>query len=290
MSRTTVRILATACAAVFLAGVVSAATYDENDTSLSADGASSELDTVDSTTTAVGDGTTPATEPKDAGDDATDTTDAASETTAPPATTGPAPTAPTTAPPTTEPTPSVGTTPGTYTYDTTGTANGEDVSGTSTLEVPKVDADGRQAQVMTAPDGKTTTVYRHADEGTFLESLSVESDQGSFSMKATSPFLLIPAGASIGTKTTGRLQGDGLTADVTFTITDSGAETTTATLHVDLSGQIQGFDVEGTMDSTIVARASDQLPIDTRAKSDITAGNPPLGARITSDTRSVLRG
>ena len=287
VSRMTVRILATACAVVFVAGVVGAATYDDADSTLSADGAASELDTVDGTTTTVDAGTTPATEPDGADDDATDDTTAG--TTDAPAPTAPTTAAPTTAPPTTEPAPSIGTTPGTYTYDTTGTANGEDVSGTSTLEVPEVDGDGRQAQVMTAPDGKTTTVYRHAAEGTYLESLSVESEQGSFSLEATSPFLLIPADAATGTETKGRLQGEGLTADVTFTITDFGAETTTAELHVDLSGKIQGFDVDGTMDSTVVARTADQLPLDTRAQSDITVGNPPLGAEITSDTRSVLR-
>lgn len=289
MPRTPIRILATACAVVFLVGVVSAATYDEANTTLSAEDAASDVDTTDSTTsTTVGAGTTPATEPP-ADDDGNDSEDGATEDTAPPATTVPTTAAPTTAPPTTEPAAVVGTTPGTYTYDTTGTANGEDVSGTSTLEVPEADADGRQAQVMTAPDGTTTTVYRHADEGTYLESLALESEQGSFTLEAVSPYLVIPADAGTGTKTTGRLQGDGLTADVTFTITDFGAETTTATLHVDLSGKIQGFDVDGTMDSTIIARTSDQLPLDTRAQSDITVGNPPLGAEIQSDTRSVLR-
>lgn len=289
MTRTPNRILATACAVVFLAGVVSAATYDDTDTTLSSD-AASDVDTADSTTsTSTGDGATPATEPT-TDDDGTDAEDPATEDTAPPATTVPTTSAaPTTAPPTTEPAAIVGTTPGTYTYDTTGTANGDDVSGTSTLEVPEADGDGRQTHVMTAPDGTTTTVYRHTDEGTYLESLAVESAQGSFKLKATAPYLVIPADAGAGTKTTGRLQGDGLTADVTFTITDFGAETSTATLHVDLSGKIQGFDVDGTMDSTIVARSSDQLPLDTRAQSDITVGNPPLGAEIQSDTRSVLR-
>ena len=196
------------------------------------------------------------------------------------------PNAPTTAPPTTDPEPSIGTAPGTYTYDTTGTANGDDVSGTSTLEVGAVGGDGRQTQVMSAPDGKTTTVYRHAAEGTYLESLALESDDGSFTLEATEPFLVIPADAAAGTETKGRLKGDDLVADVTFTMIDVKPETTTAELHVDLSGKIQGFDVEGTMDSRIVARA-DQLPLETDAKSDIVVGGGLF--RIKSDTRSVLR-
>ena len=219
--------------------------------------------------------------------DGSDPDDAAepTATTSPPSTASASPETPaTTTPPATD---TPGTPPGTYVYDISGTANGEDVSGTSTLEVAPVDAEGRQTHVQSAPDGETTTVYRHAPEGTYLESLEIESDQGSFRLEATSPYLLLPADAAPGTKTSGTLRGEDLTAEVEFTVVDIGPETSTATLHVDLSGKIQGFDVEGTMDSTIVARTSDQLAIEIDAESDIVVGGGVF--RVRSDTRSVLR-
>ncbi len=243
------RLLAVAIALLLVAGVAAAATHDD-----------------DSVDVAQQDATTTTTEVavEDAGTTSSPTTEPAT----------PDPDAP-------------GTTPGTYIYDTTGTANGEDVSGTTTLEVEPVAADGRQTHVQTAPDGKTTTIYRHAPEGTYLESLEVESDQGSFRLEATAPYLLLPADAGPGTTTTGTLKGEDLTADVEFTVVEVGSETSKAALHVDLSGKIQGFDVEGTMDSTIVARTSDQLALEIDAESDIEVGGGVF--RVRSDTRSVLR-
>ncbi len=281
-----IRILAFACGAVLSAGVLSAVTHDDA-ASVDLDQAAVDRDreattssttaveTTEPTTTADAAGTDPATE----GDEATDTA-------APPSTAAPEP-APTTSP-APDPTETViGTTPGRYLYDTTGTANGKDVSGTSTLDVAPAEADGRQTHVQSTPEGTTTSVYRHATEGTFLESLAVEADEGSFTLEATSPYLLVPADAVAGTTTQGVLEGDGVTAAITFTVVEVTDETTTATLDVELSGTIRGFDVEGTMDSTIVARSTDQLPLDTHASTDIVVGGGLF--RMQSDTHSVLR-
>lgn len=277
------RFLAVAIALLLVAGVAAAATHDDD---------SLDVAQRDATTTTTETSTTDAESSSSTAPDAAESTEsddapAETTTTAPPSS---AP-APTDAPATTQPQApdpdAPGTTPGTYVYDTTGTANGEDVSGTSTLEVAPVAADGRQTHVQTAPDGKTTTIYRHAPEGTYLESLEVESDQGSFRLEASAPYLLLPADAGPGTKTTGTLKGEDLTADVEFTVVEVGAETSKATLHVDLSGKVQGFDIEGTMDSTIVARTSDQLALEIDAESDIEVGGGVF--RIRSDTRSVLR-
>lgn len=277
------RFLAVAIALLLVAGVAAAATHDDDSVDVAQQDA-----TTTTTEVAVEDAGVTTSTTTEATDDGTTTTGVDES-----ATTAPPPTAPATtaAPAATEPAApdpdAPGTTPGTYIYDTTGTANGEDVSGTTTLEVEPVADDGRQTHVQTAPDGKTTTIYRHAPEGTYLESLEIESDQGSFRLEATAPYLLLPADAGPGTTTTGTLKGEDLTADVEFTVVEVGSETSKAALHVDLSGKIQGFDVEGTMDSTIVARTSDQLALEIDAESDIEVGGGVF--RVRSDTRSVLR-
>ncbi len=280
-----VRLLAAACGLVFLAGVVAAAT-DDGDT---VEASPAATGTDDSGPSAPSTTSTEKVEPTPADDNTSDdvVTDDARDTTAtsaPPATTAPDTTSPHA---TASAASAVGTTPGSYIYDVSGTANGEDVSGTSTLEVGPVGADRRQAHVQTAPDGKTTTIYRHANEGSYLESLEIESDQGSFTLTATSPYLLVPADAGAGTTTRGTMKGDDLTAAVAFTLVSVDGDTSKATLHVDLSGKVQGFEVEGTMDSTIVARTADRLPLEVDATSDITVGGGVF--RIRSDTRAVLR-
>lgn len=275
------RLVAIVCGLVFVAGIVAAATdggeaVDSSRAASGSDdaGSSETTNTLQSLDPTFGD------IPDElVADDSADTT----ASTTPPATTVPT-TAPVSATSAASP---IGTTPGTYIYDVSGTANGEDVSGTSTLEVGIAGADGRQTHVQTAPDGKTTTVYRHAPEGSYLESLAIESDQGSFTLTATSPFLLVPAGAGAGTTTSGTMKGDDLTAEVTFTFGSVDGDTSKASLHVDLSGKVQGFDVDGTMDSAIVARTSDRLPLEVDATSDVTIGGGVF--RIRSDTRAVLR-
>ena len=277
------RILAVAIALLLVAGVAAAATHDDDSVDVAQ--RDSTTTTTETSTTDLESTTSTAPETTDAADpDAApvETTTTAPPATAPPSTDDPA----TTQPPAPDPD-APGTTPGTYVYDTTGTANGEDISGTTTLEVAPVAADGRQTHVQSGPDGKTTTIYRHAAEGTYLESLEIESEQGSFRLDATAPYLLLPADAGPGTTTSGTLKGEDLTADVEFTVVEVGPETSTATLHVDLSGKIQGFEVEGTMDSTIVARTSDQLALEIDAESDIEVGGGVF--RVRSDTRSVLR-
>lgn len=288
VSKLLFRTLMIAAVTILLAGVVSAATYDEDTVEVEqASRTDGDVETDDASTTTV-DSSVPATaDDSDGESESTTTTDsepADVTTTTAPSSTAPPSTSATTVPSDDGFRP---TTPGRYTYDVTGTVDGERVDGTSTLTVSEVGSDGRQTHVQTAPDGETTTVYRYTSEGRFLESLKLSSDQGEFELKAVSPFLIIPADARSGTETKGTLRGDGLTAKVTFTIVELGSKTSTARLVADISGKVQGFDVDGKMTSDILARTADQLPVETESTSDITAGGGLV--QSTSDTRSVLR-
>ncbi len=314
------RVMALACVALFLAGVVAAVTSDDDADVTSDDLAAGEsddatsdesddepgdadtdddpaaggtaddvpagdADTTTTSTTAGAGGTSTSTGDAAAGSSSTTTTTAGgATTTAPPSTAAPTSTAP---PGTPAPRGTTPTAAGTYTYDVSGTVDGEPVNGTSTLEVPAADAEGRQAQLQRGPDGTTTTTYRFTPQGTYLEQLRLESEQGTFTLNATAPFLIVPAGAAPGTVTNGRLQGDGLTADVSFRIVDADPERTTVKLQANLSGKVSGFDVEGTIVSDIIARTADQLPLDTRSVTNLSAGGGIV--TITSDIRSVLR-
>lgn len=300
-SKGTLRILLVAALALLVAGVASAATYEDDDGPSEdlAAGDSDDTDGSDNTTTTAPDGDPPGTTPGevpdtqtgDEGEDPSVTTAAPAETTAPPQTTTPTTQAtgggPDAAP----------TTAGTYTYDVTGSSsfNGdtEQIDGTATLTVSSVDANGRQTQVTDSRDengeGSLTTVtYRYAPEGTYLESLKLETTiqtplgkvNDNRLLTATKPFLIIPTGAGPGTETTGRLQGDDITADITFTIQSVEGDRSTAKLVADLTG-----DVEGRQESTIIARTSDRLPLRSDDTSDVTA----MGFRIQSDTTSILR-
>lgn len=278
MSSGTFRIMLIACLAVFGAGVVSAATYEEDQAVVEQAGDDVSTDASTTSTAESDTDTVPDTVTSTTVAGTTETTVAPTASASP--TTG-APTA------TTTPGRQLGTTPGTYRYDVTGTVDGEDFSGVSTLVVSPVGADGTQTHTQTGDDGDSTTTYRHTTEGTYLLSLRMAGPQGDFELSATSPFLIIPADAGKGTRTTGTLAGEGLTAKVTFTVLEYGTETSTASLLVDLSGKVSGIPVEGEVESTIVARTSDQLPLDTRAETDITAGGGLVSS--TASTRSVLR-
>lgn len=276
-----------ACLVLLVAGVVSVFTHDGDRVTIDQAGDVSDSTTTTTSppeeTTAVPDDSVPETTMDAA---TTTTAEATTSTTRAPTTTAPPTT--TSGPPTSEPVPgTTPTTPGTYTYDVDGTVDGEQVSETSTLHVPEPDARGRQAQVQEAPDGTTTTTYRFTAEGTFLEQLHLESDQGTFTLDATEPFLLVPADVRDGTVTEGTLRGDGLTAEITFTMVELGAEESTAELVADISGEASGFQVDGTMESTVTARSSDQLPLVTESTTDISAGGGIVTS--TSDLRAVLR-
>lgn len=300
-SKTTLRVLLVAALVLFVAGVASAATYDSDDEA--GENLAAGEDGATTTTVAGGDagdsgtpapsatGEVPDTAAGDEGGGETATTAAPTESTAPPQTTIPDSQPPGGAQE------SAPTTAGSYVYDVTGTAtvNGEkeNVDRQATLTVSSVDANGRQTQVTDSRDeggegSVTTTTYRYAPEGVYLESLKLETTvttplgkvNDTRNLVATSPFLLIPADAGPGTKTSGRLAGDGITADIDFTVESIDADRSTAKLVADLSG-----DAEGRQTSTIVARTSDRLPLQTDDTSDVTA----MGFRVQSDTTSVLR-
>lgn len=279
------RLLSFACAVVLFAGVVATFTVDGDDSELAS--ADSPTSTTAGDDVATGDSTSTS-EPTD--ESSTTVADSSSTTEAPATTTT---AAPTTTTPTTETIPArTPTAPGTYTYQVTGTAAGKPVNGPSTLTVSQVDAQGRQTHNQNGAEGESTTVYRHAPEGTYLESMTMSAQGQSFTLTATSPFLVIPSDVRAGTVTTGQLQGAGLTADVTFTALEIGPSTSRATIEADISGRVMNAcNVDGTMTNTITARTQDQLPIDTRSVSDLNA--TPKGlicpGRITSDTRSVLQ-
>ncbi len=316
-SRTPILTMLVGAVLLLLAGVVAVVVVDD-DADVDVAGAASEEtaddDSGDDGTGAATDGAgargegdgdddglvggTPSTSPAEGSADASTPTTAAGGTTggapgagaggASPTTTAAPATTATTAPAPTGSAPfgTTATAAGSYTYDTTGTIDGEPVEETSVLTVPAPDAQGRQAQVLEGPDGRTTTTYRFTTEGTYLEELRIESDQGSFTLRAEGTFLLVPAGAGPGTVTTGRLSGDGLAADVRFEVRAVGAEEATARLDADISGEVSGVQVDGTQTSTITVRSADQLTLVSDSESELSAGG---FFTTTSDLRSVLR-
>lgn len=297
------RLLAASCALVLVAGIFSAFTFDgdDQDVATDADRADDAVETDGSDVESIeaddpaddpvdDDGDTP--EDGDTNDDeAQDSStapgdDAPSQTT----TTAPAQTTTTTQPPTTTPVGVTPTAPGTYTYDISGTVDGDRVSGTSRLTVPDPDGNGRQTQTQSGPEGRSATTYRFTPEGTYLESITMSAQGQNMTLSASQPFLVIPAGASPGAQALGRLTGGGLTADITFTMVEVGADRSTAKIEAVISGSVFGCSVRGDMDSTIAARTSDQLPVDTVSRTDVTISNCLFAGKASSDTQTVLRG
>lgn len=183
---------------------------------------------------------------------------------------------------------------GTYRYDTDGTmtlgTTERKLPPVTTLTVDEVDGEGRQLQVRDMRDENgdgtiTRTTFRLDGEGTYLEQIELESSFSGLGqtavLTATSPFLLVPADAAEGTTTTGRLEGDGIVADITFTIKRAGPETSDTHLLVELSG-----DVEGTQTSDLVVRSSDRLTVSEDVDSDVRSG----GFRVTSRYTATLQG
>lgn len=300
------RLLAAACALVLFAGVVSAFAVDgDNDVASDGDVAAfspgeddESVATGESSTTVADDGDESGDESQAAPDSEPDpdeaspdpTTAATTSTTRPMATTTTAPASPTTAPVGVTP-----TTPGTYTYDISGTVDGSPVSGTSELTVPAADADGRQAQVQAGPEGSSTTIYRFTPEGTYLEAMSMGTPGGALEFRADPPILVIPAGSGPGHEARGRLKGSGMassiTVDVVFTLSGVTADQATADIDATISGSAFGCNVDGDMFMTITARRADQLPLETRSQTDVTIGGLACVAAgsMRADTTTTLR-
>lgn len=309
VSTKTFRAMMLACVVLILAAGVSAAVYDDDDITLDQADADStttttslglqpgESDAADPAATVPGVPDT-ATDPAAAGDPAATTvppaaTDDPATTTAPPATTAQAPQ---TAPPPPKPTASGAPspiTPGTYQYDTDGTFT----IGTSERKLPPVTSmtaqaptgDSRQVQVRDMRDANgdgtlTTTTFRFASEGVYLEKLVIDVKISGIgqttTLTATKPFLIVPAKATAGTRTNGVLQGDGITAAVTFTVASVGADTSVADIVTDLSGE-----VEGRQTSKITARNADQLIVNEVVNSDVRSG----GIQVKSNYTAKLR-
>lgn len=294
----TLRVLATAIGLVLTLGVISSFVVEDDSSADVASRASATTTTSsaddddddDLETGPTGSSSTVATDP---GDGTTATTGDGDE----PITTVPGDTTPgggsspqTTVAGSTAPQP---TTPGTYEYDTDGTLKlgntSRDLPPVTTLVVAEPDADGRQVHVRDlrddAGDGSVTrTTFRTTPEGVFLERLEIESSFSGFGqtsvLVATSPFLVIPAGATTGTTTTGTLSGDGTTAEVTFRLTELGPVESTSEIEAVLSGNI-----EGTQSSTQRARTSDRLIVFEHVVSDVMAS----GVRVQSDYEATLR-
>lgn len=305
---TRLRLLAAACALVFVTGVVAAFTVDEgddhevaSDTDSFGPGEAEDSDDVSadgSTTTTeadreVDDDRAESTESSaESGTDEATTTTAARTTTAPETTTTVAPTPD--SPALLGVTP---TAPGTYTYDVSGCCDeeGNELSGTSTLTVPAPDASGRQAQVQSGPEGASTTTYRFTPEGTYLESMSMASPAGSLEFRATAPILVIPAGAPAGSQARGRLTGSGVASnirvDVHFTLIEVTDTQASAEIEATISGSAFGCDVDGTMNMQITARRGDQLPLDTRSQTDVSIDGLlcPMSTSMAGDARTTLR-
>lgn len=183
---------------------------------------------------------------------------------------------------------------GTYRYDTDGTmtlgTTERKLPPVTTLTVGEIDGEGRQLQVRDMRDDNgdgtiTRTTFRLAPEGTYLEQIELESSFSGLGqtavLTAAAPFLLVPADAAEGTTTTGRLEGDGIVADITFTLRRVGSETSDTHLLVELSG-----DVEGTQTSDLVVRSSDRLTLSEDVDSDVRSG----GFQVTSQYTATLQG
>lgn len=185
--------------------------------------------------------------------------------------------------------------PGRYEYATDGTTsiNGDEkrLPETTSMTAPEVGADGRQTTTRDMRDANgdgsvTETTMRFTPDGVYLEGLksTVFLNHGTFNQSTTlaptSPFLLVPADAGPGTKTTGTLTGDGITADITFEILSVEADTARSRLVADLSG-----DVEGRQTSDLTTRLDDLLTLEEVSESDVRSG--PV--RVQSNYTATLR-
>lgn len=292
------RIASVTCAFVLLLGVISAFAVGGDEQDVAAEGSDDARaqsgddvvaeDSIGATTT-----TSPSAQGSSTSTDPSDAADADAAPTSAPTTSEPS-SQTSSAPTSTAPLGTTATTPGSYTYDITGTIDGQTRSGSSTLVVPAADSNGRQAQVQSGgPDGKTTTVYRFTPEGTYLESMTTEAQGMSLELAAKEPILIIPAGAPEGNVATGTLviTGLGLTADLTVTLTQVGSDTATVKIDADISGSTAGCSVDGEMTSTMMARTSDQLPLDTVAHTEFEISGLlcALKGTSSSDVHTVLR-
>lgn len=182
------------------------------------------------------------------------------------------------------------TQPGAYTYAVTGTVGGETVLGASTLSVSGVDGQRRQTHTERTPGGTTITVYRYADDGRYLESVSIATSSGELELVAEEPLLLVPAGARAGTSTTGRLSGQDAVAQVSFTLIELDTERMIHQTVTRLAARVDATClVTGVVSTTTASRSSDQLPLDIRAESDMeTSGSESCAGRTESRIRSLL--
>lgn len=235
----------------------------------------------------------------------------AADPTTPSTTTAPAdPTAapsptPTTSPAPAEPTPSASPPPsdeatiaptaaGTYVYDTDGSTrlNGGDetrLPEETSLEVPPADADGRQRAVRDLRDeggngNVTTTTTRTTGDEVLLESVTIRGSYGGITqtvtMTATSTFALATTSARAGDVTTGRLEGDGSTADITVEVLARDDATSSVRITTVLSGDLEGQQV-----SLLEVRTSDLLTLSEDVDSDVRSGF----VRIETQYRAVLQ-
>lgn len=310
VSPRTLRVMMVAAVGLLLAGAFIAVSYDDDDDAVTMldreerDDTAVEPDetaadaTVSSTAAPSIDeaGDTAAVEPETGNTEPTATVDGG--------TAGPEPTPTTTAPPaptTAAPAEATSTRQlrpvpaGTYEYATDGSSsiNGDEkeLPETTTLVAPAAGSDGRQTTTRDLRDANgdgnvTKTSLRFAPEGVYLEGIesTVFLNGGAFSQSTsltpTATFLLVPADAGPGTTTRGQLEGDGITADVTFEVLTVGPETSVSRLVADLSGE-----VEGRQTSELTTRNSDLLTVKEISDSDIRSGPVRLQSNYTATLR-----
>lgn len=311
VSPRTLRVMMVAAVGLLLAGAFVAISYGGDDDALTTlDGEDRAEDTVVETDEVAADvtvasttvpslddaGDTAAVEPEAGDTEPTTSADAApAENETAPTTTAP-PAQATTAPREATSTRQLRPVPaGTYEYATDGSSsiNGDEkkLPETTTLVAPAAGSDGRQSTTRDLRDGNgdgnvTKTSLRFAPEGVYLERIesTVFLNGGAFSQSTTltptATFLLVPADAGPGTKTSGQLKGDGITADVVFEVLNVGPETSVSRLVADLSGE-----VEGRQTSELTTRSSDLLTVKEISDSDIRSGPVRLQSNYTATLR-----
>ena len=130
----------------------------------------------------------------------------------------------------------------------------------------------------------TRSTFRYADDGVYLERMIIETAISGIgqttTLTSTSPLLLVPAGARTGTRTTGILQSNRITAAITLTISSIADGNVVADLVADLTG-----DVEGRQTTHLTARTSDLMTVAEVVDSDVRSGGIQIRTAYTARLR-----
>ena len=189
------------------------------------------------------------------------------------------------------PSASKATAPGTYTYDASGTSNGRQSSGTSTLAISAL-ANGKQTSTLHNDQGDTVQDVLVRDAGSYLASLRISSLMGNKEFDFSPAALLLPDPARVGaswtwssTSTDGKTTAEATNKVVrTETLTIGGQKVATVVLqtHLVLSG-----DYDYTADVTTWVAPALRLPVKDHTVGSGSFGVYPFSFDVTDVLRSV---